>query len=115
MFCACVCVCVCCVCVCACVCCVCMCVCECVCVVCMFCVCLVHLVHVYLHWSSLCSLYLCVDSFPIKVNDRYFEEYYDLVEVRPVAMAMDEHLLLGGKTWSCTSPMLSPSSNSAIM
>lgn len=32
-----------------------------------------------------------VDSFPIKVNDKYFEEYYDLVEVRPVAMAMHKH------------------------
>ena len=44
-----------------------------------------------LHWSSLCSLYMYVDSFPIKVNDKYFEEYYDLVEVRPVAMAMHKH------------------------
>ena len=33
---------------------------------------------------------LHADSFPLKVNDRYFEEYYDLVEVRPVAIAMHQ-------------------------
>ena len=60
--------------------CVCDIVCTCVCVCCT-CVCVfgASFVHV-------CPL-LHADSFPLKVNDRYFEEYYDLVEVRPVAMA----------------------------
>ena len=75
--------------------CMCVCVCECV------CVCVTLCVHVCVYAVRVCVcvfgasfVHVCTllhaDSFPLKVNDRYFEEYYDLVEVRPVAMAMHQ-------------------------